>query len=281
MLNGRLKSWGPQILLKGAAVAHTRTNPDDTEVQQSAHCTVIHLSVIPEWGLALNSDRKVLGIAPLGAFDLVPANNQALASWTSEKSSLRVDIDPARPTQLAGAEFDTETFELHPPKFGFVDKRAHMLASYMLRELENRDPFCEEALDALVIAYSIYLIRAHSTFKERSSRPSNGGLPPAIWKKVRDFIEENLDQSLSVEQLASVVRLSPSHFIRAFRQTTGQPPHQFVISARLARARNLIVNTDTPLSLIAKSTGFASSSHMTTLMKRTWNATPSEIRKGR
>ncbi|WP_447410686.1 helix-turn-helix transcriptional regulator, partial [Clostridium perfringens] len=83
------------------------------------------------------------------------------------------------------------------------------------------------------------------------------------------------------ERLASITQLSPSHFLRAFKQTTGQTPYQYVIAARLAYARNLIINTDTTLGLIAKAAGFSSNSHMSATMQRIWNTTPSEIRKER
>ncbi|WP_448955015.1 helix-turn-helix domain-containing protein [Labrys neptuniae] len=266
-------------MLDGAAVACTRTGPNSIRYVQQAHTILVHLAAQPQWELAINSDRRIAGIAPVGSISVVIAQSDAFAGWTAEKQSMRLDISPARLQRAAGAEFDKETFELQPPRFGFIDKQAHTLALWIQRELEHGDACTPETLDALVTVYSTHLLRNYSSFSQRSPVPINGGLLPTAWGRVKDFIYDNLEESLTVEQLALIARLSPSHFMRAFKQTTGQSPHQFVIAARLAHARALTLNTDMPFSLIAKSAGFTNNSHMTALMKRIWGVTPSEIRR--
>jgi AraC family transcriptional regulator len=180
---------------------------------------------------------------------------------------------------LAGAEFHKETFELQPPKHGFIDKQIHALSLWIQRELENGDACTPETINALATVFSTYVLRNHSSLNDRAARVLNGGLPPGSWKRVEDFILANLREDLSLERLASIAHVSPSHFIRAFRKSTGQSPNQFVIAARLAHARHLIASTDTPFSQIAKSAGFANNSHMTALMRRVSGIMPSEIRK--
>lgn len=51
----------------------------------------------------------------------------------------------------------------------------------------------------------------------------------------------HIDRNLSLDELASVVRLSRFHFVRAFKKTAGLPPHQFVLSCRVERARRHIL----------------------------------------
>src|SRR5690606_13927343 len=105
------------------------------------------------------------------------------------------------------------------------------------------------------------------SLSERRIPRVKGGLRPNAWRNVREFIEENIATELSVERLAAVSRLSSTHFLRAFKRTAGQTPHQYVISVRLARARWLIETTDLPLQVVAKSAGFSSHSHLTATMK--------------
>nr|WP_180882937.1 AraC family transcriptional regulator [Mesorhizobium loti] len=281
MLNGRMETWGPQLFLDGAAVAYTQTGPNRTKVHQSAHLMLVHLDVEPQWARALNSDRRISGVAPVGAIDIVGAGNEAFASWSSEKRSLRVDVDPARMERLAGVEFDKSAFEIQAPRFGLIDKQAHMLASLLQMEIMRGDDTSMEIFDALVTIFSIHALRNYSSFGMKLLPSVNGGLAPVTWRRVQEFIFENLGKPLAVEQMASVAGLSPSHFLRSFKKTTGQSPHQFVITARLNHAQDLIRNSNLDFSVIAESAGFASHSHMTAMMKRVWGSTPSRIRNDR
>ncbi|HEV2512628.1 AraC family transcriptional regulator [Bosea sp. (in: a-proteobacteria)] len=242
---------------------------------------LVFFTTEPRWHFALNSDRRTIGIAPAGALEIVPAQNEVFARWTQDKQSMRMDIAPERLRRLAGQEYDRETFELQLPKRGLVDDRARTLVKLLRHEVENTNIATQEAIDALVTVFSTHLLRNYSSLKERQARVFVGGLPSLSWRRVRDFVHDNLMGQLSIEQLASITQLSPSHFMRAFKQTTGQSPHQYVISCRLAYARNLIVNTDAPLSQIAKTVGFSSNSHMTAMMQSNWSTSPSALRKGR
>ncbi|MDZ5454669.1 AraC family transcriptional regulator [Labrys sp. ZIDIC5] len=260
-------------------MAFTHTGPNATGFVQPEHMFHLHLTAKPQWSIAVNSDRKSTGFAPVGAIDIVPAGSSASASWNICQQSLRVDIDQARLKRLAGTEFDNETFELRPPKLGFIDVQLHTVATWAKSELEGSKS--GELLDAIVTIYSIHLLRTYSTLNKSPLPRTSGGLSSATLKRVTSYIQENLAEHLSLELLAEIARLSPSHFNRSFKKNTGQTPHQFIIAARMARARDLILKTDTPFNEIAKEAGFAAHTHMAALMRREWGVTPSEIRRGR
>lgn len=279
MLRGRSATWGPQIILKDAAISCTRTGPNEISYIQNAHSLLIHLSLDSGWKLAVNSDRKYTSDILPGAIDLVPSNSQVLANWTGSMRGLRIDIDPKRLQRLAGAEFGNDSLEFQPPQFGFIDRHLHTLALWTLKELDIGDSLSPEALDALVTLSYTHVIRNYSSLRGRSI--PNGGLSPTVLRKVKDYIQANNTKTPTIEELASVALLSPNHFIRAFKQSTGQSPHQFVLAARLANAKKLILTRDMSLNLIAISAGFSSHSHMTAQMKRLWGVTPSELRQKR
>lgn len=279
MLQGRSVTWGPQVFLGDAAISCTYTGPNEINYVQAAHSILIHLTPDAGWQLAVDSDRKSSGIVAPGAIDVAPANSQVSGKWTGRMYGLRIDIDQARLERLASVELGSAEFELQPPEFGFVDKHLHTLALWTLKELNDGDSFSTETLDALVTLSYVHVLRNYSSL---AGRPSpTGGLSPKVLRKVKDFIHANRTRSLTIEELASVALLSPTHFLRAFRQSTGQSPHQFVLAARLAHARELILTGDAPLSSIAMSAGFSSHSHMTAQMKRAWGITPSEMRRKR
>lgn len=279
MLRGVPDEWGPKYESDGGAMTRSHTGPNAIGYTAPVHMALVLLTPQPGRELALNSDRRTVGVAPAGSLEIIPASAEVFACWKVEKQSLLVAVDPGRLARLAGAEFDKDCFELHPPQLGTVDRHAHALAQSMRYELENAALSFEESLDALITLFSTHLLRNYSSLRPHSSPSLNGGLSPATWRKVNDFIQAHLGETLSLEKLASIAHLSPSHFARAFGQTAGQSPHGYVVTSRLARARELIVNTDLPLSQIASSVGFANHSHMTMRMKRLWGATPAEYRR--
>jgi AraC family transcriptional regulator len=80
-------------------------------------------------------------------------------------------------------------------------------------------------------------------------------------------------------ELASACRLSPSHFSKAFRHTVGCPPHQWLLTQRVERAKHLILNTSQSLSEIALTTGFADQSHLTRVFSQRVKASPAAWRR--
>ena len=95
------------------------------------------------------------------------------------------------------------------------------------------------------------------------------------------LIEEHLDESITIEWLCNAVRLSPALFRKRFRELTGKPVHQYIIAARVDRARELIEETSLPLAVVAMHSGFSSQSHMTSIFKNVTGATPHEQRRSK
>lgn len=281
LLGGIPDEWGPKFERDGAAVTRTHTGPNQIGFVTPVHFALVLFTAQPGRQVALNSDRKQVGLAPAGALEIFPQSSDLFARWDVDKENLLVAFDDDRLRRLAGAEFGDDSFELHPLALGSTDREALVLAKRMRHELERPGLAHAEYLDALATLFGIHLLRNHSTLQTRPLRQFHGGLSPAAWRRVNDHIHANLSRKLSLDRLAEVAQLSPSHFSRAFQKTTGQSPHQFVIASRLVQARGLITDTDDPLDEIARATGFSSHSHMTSLMSRSWNVTPAELRRDR
>src|SRR5882762_6188744 len=105
-----------------------------------------------------------------------------------------------------------------------------------------------------------------------------GGLPPRALRRVRDFIEAHLEENISIQALASIAGLSMYHFARAFKQSDGMTPHEYLIHCRVRRAKDLIVETDLSLSEIALAAGFSDQSHCARRFREHVGVTPSSYR---
>ncbi len=112
-------------------------------------------------------------------------------------------------------------------------------------------------------------------------QPVRGGLAPWQIRKVTSHVEAHLDQPIRNEDLAALVRLNPSHFGRAFRNSFGEPPHEYVIRRRIERAQGLMLSTDASLSEIALNCGLADQSHLTRLFRRFAGESPRAWRRAR
>lgn len=110
---------------------------------------------------------------------------------------------------------------------------------------------------------------------------ARGGLAPWQIRKVASHIEAQLDQPLKNEDLAALVRLNPSHFARAFRNSFGEPPHEYVMRRRVERAQGLMLSTSASLSEISVDCGLADQSHLTRLFRRIAGESPRAWRRAR
>jgi AraC family transcriptional regulator len=111
------------------------------------------------------------------------------------------------------------------------------------------------------------------------SASSRGGL--ALWqkRKVDCYLREHLERPLQVKQLAAQVSLSASHFCRAYKQSFGTTPHMHIIQLRLERAKQLMLETQDPLSDIALRCGLADQAHLSKLFRRWMGETPNTWRR--
>ena len=104
------------------------------------------------------------------------------------------------------------------------------------------------------------------------------GLPWPRLRRVCDFIQDNLNQRLTLMELSTVVQMSPYHFARLFKQSTGVPPHRFVLGQRIARASLLLRSARLSIAEVARLVGFRTPSHFTTAFRRMTGLAPSEYR---
>jgi AraC-like DNA-binding protein len=111
-----------------------------------------------------------------------------------------------------------------------------------------------------------------------SPPPNRGGLSPARTHRICEYINFNLGQNISLEALAEMAGLSIHHFARAFKQTVGMPPHGYVLQRRIEHARQMLRNTDLPMSEIALSAGFSDQSHLARHFRRITGMSPSVVR---
>ncbi|MFC6487477.1 helix-turn-helix domain-containing protein [Nitratireductor sp. GCM10026969] len=273
--------WGPKFETTSGAVTRTLTGPNSINFNAPSHMALVMLTPQPGREVALNSDTRSQFLAPVGTVEIVPCNAELFARWKVPKENLLLALAPEQLNQLAGLEFERDDFEFRPPATGHVDEKALFLAHLVKDEIQRGKSINHLYMDSLLTVFSTYLLRNYSTLQDRPTSRHRGGLSPKAWRDVQDYIRANIGERLSVERLALFAGLSPSHFLRAFKQTAGQSPHQYILTTRLEVAEHLVITTDMPLVEIASLTGFANHSHLTASMRRHKLTTPSALRRNR
>ncbi|WP_374545992.1 helix-turn-helix domain-containing protein [Rhodoblastus sp.] len=272
-------AWGPKFAAEGGAATRTQTGPNEIAFKAPAHMALVMLTPQPEREVALDSDRKTVALAPVGTIEVVPADAELFARWRVTKENMLVAFTREELARLAGAEFQNEHVLFRPPSPGLVDPKALTLANLIREEFQRGKALDDLCVSSLITVFGIHLLRTYSSLGDLPNRPISGGLSPKAWRRVTDYIHANLGQNLSIERLADVAGLSPSHFLRAFRQSAGQAPHSYVIARRLDLVERLVATTDSSLGSIARTAGFSNNSHMTATMKRLKGIAPSNLRR--
>lgn len=104
-----------------------------------------------------------------------------------------------------------------------------------------------------------------------------GRLAPRDLARIDAYIAEHLSRDIGIDDLAAQLRLSPSHFTRLFRRTTGVSPYRYLQQRRVERAATLLRGPDA-LAEVAQQVGFAHQSHFTQVFRQHTGTTPARVR---
>ena len=143
------------------------------------------------------------------------------------------------------------------------------------------------AAAALVIVSDIDLSRAMSTpgqapvvLPDQSAEVVQRDLLlPWQRRKIMQFIEANLTETIKVEELATMTKLSKTYFSRVFKAAYNESPYSYVLRRRMELAKELIAETNTALSEIALDCGMADQAHLCKTFRKVFGITPNNWRR--
>jgi AraC family transcriptional regulator len=170
-----------------------------------------------------------------------------------------LDLDPAR------VSLRDETF--------FHDGTIEALVRSAVLPLSWDEPAERVAVTHAGQALLAYLA-ARFTSRDLSRLLARGGLSPRALRQVAEYVDANLDAAISIDDLAAVAQLSPFHFARMFKQSTGESPHGYVTRQRVEQAQRLLAEGSLPLADVALACGFSSQSHFTLRFRELTGVTP-------
>lgn len=214
-----------------------------------------------------------------GDIILTPANRATEYFWDSDVNVLHLCLEPAFIAKVAveAIEVDAACIEVSN-RFAVADLQIQQLSHLLLAELEAERLGNRLYAESLTNALAVHLIREYSTI-QKTIRQYSGGLSKARLQQAIAYIQEHLDQDLSLDQIAAAINLSAYHFSRLFKQSTGLAPHQYQIRCRVERAKELLQASEMTIADIATQVGFYDQSHLSRHFKRIIGVSPKVVQQ--
>ncbi len=212
-----------------------------------------------------------------GGMTLVPMKHVNWGAWDQPFQGFNLSLKPTLLARHAAELLAVDRVETlpHPPLY---DPLILQIGLALKADLESHRPGGRLYAETMASALCVHLLRNYSAHSHKSIRYL-GGLSPTQLKLVVDYINDRLDQELSLEELAAIAQLSAYHFCRSFKRSTGFTPHQYVIRQRVERAKQLLKDGKLSIAEVAVACGFTHQSHLNRHFKRLTGVTPKKISK--
>lgn len=211
-----------------------------------------------------------------------PAQNYLWLRKRKSQASCRVlllTIAPKVKDRLSTSGVDAGSVRF-VQRIGVDNENLRRTLLAILEEIESpgwNSKFYAETLLTLLLSQ---LVRCASNLNGQHQVPyKKGGLPSWRLKRALELLESDLRHAPSVAEVARHLRLHPTSFCRAFKQSTGLPPHQYLLSHRINCAKEMMRDQSRSLTEIGLDCGFSDSSQFSVVFRRIVGMSPREYRR--
>jgi AraC family transcriptional regulator len=201
------------------------------------------------------------GRAARGAVSVIPPGLSAVGQARTLRFMRHLLLQVDGPALSAWLEDGFDIDAAFAPRLMVSDPRLLQLGQLIAKECVSGNKGDRLYRDGLAVA--VFGALGNPLAAGGDHRAASGGLAPWQLRRVLDFMRANLADSIDMAALAGITGLSKAHFSRAFKVSTGLPPHRWLLDARIAKARELLIDSELPLAEIALAVGFADQPHFT------------------
>ena len=160
---------------------------------------------------------------------------------------------------------------------GFHDEVVHHIGASLLHGLHRPSEANQLFIDHMMLALTAHVAQAYGGLSD--AEPLGSGLAPWQAKRACERLASDLSGKFTLQDIATELGLSVSHFSRAFRTSVGLPPHQWLLRQRVSAAKQLMTVRGLPLAEVAISSGFANQSHFTKVFTAQVGVSPAAWRR--
>jgi AraC family transcriptional regulator len=213
-----------------------------------------------------------------GDLAIFPANELFPRSQIDRQVGLiELFLEPIIFTRLAYESVNAEPIELLP-LLKFRDPLIQQIGLALKTELEAGETDSRLYADSMATALCLHLLKRYSV-RKHEIKDYTGGLPHYKLKQAIAYINENLEQNLSLTEIATVLGMSSHYFATLFKQSMGIAPHQYVTKCRIEQAKQLLAKRELTIVEICHQIGYQSQSHFTRVFRQYTKTTPKAYRE--
>ena len=276
LLSSPSEGWGEVILQR---YRHPPSTIDVPGLRD--HLLVGHLVgpvLVEEGGDAGHPQRRWTGP---GQISFTPAGQPLHRVLKGRPDVVLLHLPPALLHAVAEEMFDRDGTKVRlGGRLAASDETGDRLVRLLLAEAEAPALATRVMTDTLTHALAVHLLRHYSNLSPQTPESGTNISGPRL-RRVLDHMRAHADEALPLAQLATVAGLSSSRFAAAFRAATGQPPHRYLVGLRIGTARDLLENTDLPVTEIGVRCGFEQPSHFATAFRKVVGLSPRAWRLAR
>jgi AraC family transcriptional regulator len=226
---------------------------------------------------ARTAERHFLGE---GDSTMLDYSETSTATLHSPLDTVRLYVPRPTLQDFVREDYGSSEVHLKPPQQVMCDPILYHLGACLGALLEHPEENNFLLVDHIALSLQSHLYQTYSAPAARS-RKARGGLAPWQESRAKEAMGTNLDKEINMAQLAHECGLSTSRFARAFKQSTGYPPHRWLLKRRIERAQDLLLTSNKDLAEIARVCGFYDQSHLTRAFGQTVGTSPGLWRRAR
>jgi AraC family transcriptional regulator len=270
LLSSRARGWN------GLTLELHSFHQLDASVQPPDHVIAVHVAGSVNLRQARDGRTSVRKMTS-GDIAITPVGSPTRWQQAGQSLVILLRLSPAYLRMVAADEcaMDPDRFAIQSV-FATRDAVIEQLGRRLLAGLELEGVDSHLYVDTLTCELAIHILRRYTTALVQDW--SRTKLSPHKLRRAILYIDENLCNQLALAAMANAVALSPGHFAHAFREATGVAPHRYVLERRVERAKELLRQSDLPITEIASRVGCSSHSHFSVLFNRVTGLTPRQFR---
>jgi AraC family transcriptional regulator len=215
-------------------------------------------------------------ISQPGTIFLLPRGSEHEVNWLQETQQILLALKPCLLSNALGEAVHESNIELRE-HWDLNDRHISTLLMEMRADLEDGSPAGPLYGDSLANSLALYLLKRYSNVTPRLER-YRGGMSRSRLNHVLEYVNANLSEKLELGVLANVAGVNLYHFARAFKQSTGESPHQYVLRRRIEKAKEYLVHSQMSVIEASARTGFVDQSHFSKVFRRLVGVAPSKYR---
>ena len=264
----------------GLRVEHFQGNPDvEVNLPPLTHHLLLLYQRPPDLFSLRAEDLDRQGPPRPGSVIVIPAGSPTWWDWHGPCDSSQVQLEPQLLSRVAAEALDRDPDRMTlPPVYDLCHPQLQGAMLALDAELRAGGPGGRLLAQSLTNVLAVHLLRHFAS--SGPADPNRGGvLAKHKLCAVLEYIHEHPDAELCLDRLAGLAHMSPYHFARLFKNSTGLPPHQYVIARRVERAQRLLQEGDLSLAEVAAGAGFTDQSTFSHTFKLLVGVSPRNFRK--